>query len=333
MPPSGPLATLPERIRSGDRMALSQAITLVESDRALDRASTIALMAGLAKDADVQALRIGITGIPGVGKSTFIDALGMAMIAQGHRVAVLAIDPSSTRSGGSILGDKTRMPRLSASDQAFIRPTATGGHLGGIAQRTREAIRLCEVAGHDRVLIETVGIGQNELAVDRVADLTVLLTLPGTGDELQGIKRGIMESADLVILNKADRADRVAMRQAEGDLRHAVHLLPRREGREPQVLTCSSTTGEGIGQVLRVLDALDLERRKSGDAATKRSDQAVAHLREALVASLLADLRNDPACISALEEAEADVAAGRIDPEQAAANILDLFRRGGAPPP
>ncbi|MCB0792278.1 MAG: methylmalonyl Co-A mutase-associated GTPase MeaB [Flavobacteriales bacterium] len=325
----GPLAV---RLRSGDRTALSQAITLVESTRAEDRRAARALLAACPPIAP-PGLRIGITGIPGVGKSTFIDALGMALLEHGHRPAVLAVDPSSSRSAGSILGDKTRMQRLAASDQAYIRPTATGGHLGGIARRTREAILLCETAGHDRVIVETVGIGQNELAVDQVADLTVLLTLTGTGDELQAIKRGIMECADLVVVNKTDRADRGTLGMAIADLRQAIGLLPRREGRHAQVLTCSAMEGSGMTEILACIDRLDAERRANGDFDRKRRDQSVTQLRASLAEMVLSDLEEDPVLAEALRHAEENVAHGRIDVDQAAADLLSRFRKAGGPLP
>ncbi|MBK9286189.1 MAG: methylmalonyl Co-A mutase-associated GTPase MeaB [Flavobacteriales bacterium] len=212
-------------LRSGDRAALAQAITLVESTLPIEQVRAEELLERCLPFAQ-DSLRIGITGPPGVGKSTLIDAFGMLLIKQGHRVAVLAVDPSSQQSGGSILGDKTRMERLGAEPAAFIRPTATGGALGGVARRTRESILLCEAAGYDRILIETVGVGQSELEVDRMTDLTVLLMIAGAGDELQGIKRGIMETADVVVLTKVRRGQRRTRQRRLPRPGNAIHLLP-----------------------------------------------------------------------------------------------------------
>ncbi|MFZ1692579.1 MAG: methylmalonyl Co-A mutase-associated GTPase MeaB, partial [Flavobacteriales bacterium] len=217
------LLDLVPMLRQGDRAALGRAITLIESGRQADESAAQELISACLPWSG-NALRLGITGIPGVGKSTLIDALGIWLIGQGHRVAVLAIDPSSARSGGSILGDKTRMERLSQHEAAFIRPSPTSGMLGGVARRTREAIILCEAAGYDRILIETVGAGQNELEVDQLADLNLLLLIAGAGDELQGIKRGIMESADVIAFTKCDGDARTAAEAARRDLRGAIQL-------------------------------------------------------------------------------------------------------------
>lgn len=320
-------------IRSGDRATLGRAITLIESTRVADRGLAIDLIEACA-DPDRRTLRIGITGIPGVGKSTFIDPLGMALIDQGHRVAVLAVDPSSERSGGSILGDKTRMERLSQHPNAFIRPSATGGVLGGVAQRTREAIVLCEAAGYDRVLIETVGTGQNELMVDRMTDLNVLLMMAGAGDELQGIKRGIMESADLVAVNKADGEGLAHAEHAANDLRHAIALLPRRDsGRSAEVLLTSGLSGQGIPALIEHLERIEQEDRASGRLERRRNTQLTLWMHQAAREAVLERLQTDPNVLRASNELERSVSKGSISPLKAAERIADLFRTGDAPLP
>jgi LAO/AO transport system kinase len=272
-------------IRSGSRVALGRAITLVESARPehQERAREV-LGLLLAEPASAEpALRIGITGSPGVGKSTFIDALGSHYVAQGERVAVLAIDPTSARTRGSILGDKTRMERLANAERAFIRPSAAGDSLGGVARKTRETILLVEAAGYSTVLVETVGVGQSETAVHGMTDLFVLLLLPGAGDELQGIKRGIVEMADLLVVNKAD-GDRVALaNQARAHYRQAVHLLSAKpSGWTPRVLTCSSATGDGLSAVAEAIAAFRDHVRANGFFEKNRRDQRRQWLKYAL---------------------------------------------------
>lgn len=258
---------LAEALLAGERRALARAITLTESTRPEHEAQAQQLLAGVAPRA-VQSVRVGLTGVPGVGKSTFIEALGVMLADQGHRVAVLAVDPSSARTGGSIMGDKTRMPRLTTHENAFIRPSPSGGTLGGVARRTRETITLCEAAGYDVILVETVGVGQSETQVAAMTDLFVLLTLPNAGDELQGIKRGIMELADLCVVNKADTNPNAAIR-AQTELRTALTLLtPHDVPWRPQALRASAVTGEGIPEVWQAVQeymrAVDVpaERRK-----------------------------------------------------------------------
>ncbi|WP_052121509.1 methylmalonyl Co-A mutase-associated GTPase MeaB, partial [Inquilinus limosus] len=236
------------RIRDGDRRALARAITLVESRRADHRERAEALLEALAPAAG-GAVRIGISGPPGVGKSTFIESLGLHLTGQGHRVAVLAVDPSSQRSGGSILGDKTRMELLTRDPAAFIRPSPAGSTLGGVARRTRETLLLCEAAGHDVVIVETVGVGQSETAVAQMVDVFLLLLLPGAGDELQGIKRGIVEVADILVVNKADGDRKGAANHAAAEYRHALALLRGTGGWTPPVLQCSALENRGIDAV------------------------------------------------------------------------------------
>lgn len=315
------------------RVALGRAITLVESERAQDRVLADALVERCLPLAG-RTLRVGITGIPGVGKSTLIDALGMALLAQGHRVAVLAVDPSSVRTGGSILGDKTRMERLSNAEGAFIRPTPTGGDLGGVARRTRETMVLCEAAGFDRVLVETVGVGQSELEVDRLTDLTLLLMIAGAGDELQGIKRGIMEAADLVALTKADTDADGRMRTAVNDLRQAIALLPLRpSGRHPEVVLTSAVTGRGIDTLVERLDTLYQADLASGHFTRRRQEQDLHWLDKSTADALLRAFHADERVREALMQLRADVRTGRRSAHAAAEELVRLFRTGGAPRP
>jgi LAO/AO transport system kinase len=315
------------------RVALARAITLVESDRPQDRGLADALVERCLPLAG-RTLRVGITGIPGVGKSTLIDALGMALLAQGHRVAVLAVDPSSVRTGGSILGDKTRMERLSNAEGAFIRPTPTGGDLGGVARRTRETMVLCEAAGFDRVLVETVGVGQSELEVDRMTDLTLLLMIAGAGDELQGIKRGIMEAADLVALTKADTDADGRMRTAVNDLRQAIALLPTRpSGRHPEVVLTSAVNGRGIDTLVEQLDALYRSDLASGHFVRRRQEQDLHWLDKATADALLRAFHADERVREALMRSREDVRTGRRSAHAAAEELVRLFRTGVAPRP
>lgn len=283
---------LAERVIAGDRRALARAITVVESTREADRAAALVLGERAAATGR-QALRIGLTGTPGVGKSTFIEAFGLMLTAQGLRVAVLAVDPTSARSGGSILGDKTRMERLSRDPRAFIRPSPSQTALGGVARRTREVVGLCEGAGFDVVLVETVGVGQSETIVADLTDLFILLMAPGGGDELQGVKRGIMELADLILVNKADGDLRAGAERTRNDYAGALRLMRRRaEDPEgfPKALCVSALTGEGIAGSWADMQALMTWRRAEGHLANRRADQArrwfEAEVREALLATL-----------------------------------------------
>lgn len=332
--PAVPSATeLAALLRSGDRAALGRAITLVESSRAEDQARARALLQACAPPA-TPAQRIGITGIPGVGKSTLIDALGSALVQAGHRVAVLAVDPTSQRSGGSILGDKTRMERLTQLEGAFVRPTAAGGTLGGVARRTRETILLCEAAGYDRILVETVGVGQSEWEVDRMTDLNLLLMIAGAGDELQGIKRGIMESADLVVLTKVEGDQRPRAEAAARDLRNAIHLLPLRpSGEHPPVLLVSALSGEGIPALAAELERRHTQALERGWLHARRHDQARHWMRQAVLDGLRDRLTTDPLVAARYAELEAAVQAGTLSPFEAADGVLALFRTGDAPRP
>jgi len=264
------ITALAADLRAGHRAALARAITLVESRRADHQAAARELVQALLP-ATGKAIRVGITGSPGVGKSTTIDVLGMFLIERGHKVAVLAVDPSSARSGGSILGDKTRMARLSASDQAFIRPSPSSGTLGGVAAKTREAMLLCEAAGFDVILVETVGIGQSETAVCDMTDFFLALMLPGAGDELQGIKKGLVELADMIAINKADGDNIKRANVAAADYRGALHILsPRSEHWHPPVLTYSALTGAGIAELWQKILYHRNAMTASGDFAARR---------------------------------------------------------------
>jgi LAO/AO transport system kinase len=300
-------------VRRGDRRALAKAITLIESSRADHRAQADALLDALLPHTGA-SLRVGISGVPGVGKSTFIEALGLHLIAQGHRVAVVAVDPSSTLSGGSILGDKTRMERLSVNDAAFIRPSPTSGALGGVAEHTREALLLCEAAGFDIVIVETVGVGQSETAVAGMTDFFLLLQLPNAGDELQAIKRGVMELADLVVINKAD-LDAAAATRAQSQITAVPALL------------ASALKGEGIDAVWSAVQAAIERRRASGAFDTRRRAQREAWLWDIVQARLLLDFKHHPAVREALARTLADVNASRMAPTVAARALLNLFER------
>jgi GTPase len=320
------LETLAQRILSGDRRALARAITLIESRRPDHQEQAEGLLE-LLLPATAKAVRLGISGTPGAGKSTFIEALGRHVIAQGHQIAVLAVDPSSRRSGVSIMGDKTRMQRLAQAREAFVRPSPTGGTLGGVARRTREAALACEAAGFDVVVIETVGIGQSEDAVADMVDSFVLLLAPGAGDELQGIKRGVVELADLVVVNKADGELRAAAERAKADYQGALQLLrPPTSAWTPEVLACSALHGDGIEAVWQAVrrhrEALD----DAGELATKRARQIRSWLWAEVQARLVDAWRSDPATAELLTTLEDDADAGRLLPPQAARALIARFR-------
>jgi LAO/AO transport system kinase len=312
-------------LRDGQRAALGRAITLVESTREQDRNSAQELIERCLPYSG-NSLRLGITGIPGVGKSTLIDALGMAMLKAGHRVAVLAVDPSSAHSSGSILGDKTRMERLGTQDAAFIRPSPTSGVLGGVARCTRETIILCEAAGYDHLLIETVGVGQNELEVDRMTDLNLLLMLSGAGDELQGIKRGIMESSDLIALTKAEGDNLTRAEAARRDLRNAVMYLPMRDGvRHPEVLLTSAVQGTGIQDLLAAIEKLRIADSESGRTVVRRKEQGLFWMHHALNTGIQERMLSDARINAALPAMETAVQSGTMSPFKAAQELLALF--------
>ncbi len=314
-----------EAVRAGDRRALGRAITLVESQRDTDRLRAEALLAALLPNR-CDAIRIGVSGVPGVGKSTFIEAFGRHVIDDGHRVAVLAVDPSSPLSGGSILGDKTRMEELGRDANAFIRPSPTGGTLGGVTRRTREAISLCEAAGYDVVIVETVGVGQSETAVKDMTDIFVLLLSPAGGDELQGMKKGIVELADLILVNKADGVLESIALNTVSDFRNAVHLLrPASPHWSVPVDVCSARTGAGIPEAWRHIEAYRRALGDSGEIQARRAMQAQSWLWSELGESLLAILRDHPDVKRLLPALERDVAAGRMVVARAARRLLAAF--------
>ncbi len=320
---TGP-ADLADDVVGGDRRALARAITLVESSRQDHRDDATVLLERLLPHTG-HGVRLGVSGTPGSGKSTLIEALGLHALERGHRVAVLAIDPSSTRSGGSILGDKTRMSDLGRHPDAFIRPTPSSGTLGGVARRTREALLVCEAAGFDLVLVETVGVGQSEVAVADLVDLFVLVASPAGGDELQGIKRGIMELADLIVVNKADGDLADAAGRAAGDLAHAVHLLrPKRPGWVVEVSTCSALTGAGVAELWDAIEGAHAKLVASG-LEDLRARQAVAWMWSEISDELLTRLRAHPAVAGAVPELERAVAAGDLPAAAAARRVLDAF--------
>ncbi len=319
------MTTTAEAVRAGDRRALARAITLVESERADHRAEAVALVDELLASTG-GAVRVGITGQPGAGKSTFIEALGVHLVDAGHRVAVLAVDPSSTRSGGSILGDKTRMEELSRREEAYIRPSPSGRTVGGVARRTREALLLCEAAGFDVVIVETVGSGQSDVAVAELVDVFVLLVPPAGGDELQGIKRGIMELADVVVVTKADGDLVPAANRTAADHRHAVHLL--HGAAPPPVVACSAITGEGVDATWAAVREVHDRRAASGEQAERRSAQARSWLWDEVRETLLDELRTDPGVADLAPVLEAEVTAGTLSPAAAAAQLLEQFRSG-----
>ena len=317
------LRALAAGVLAGDRRALARAIPRVESTRPDHRAEAAALLAAVA-GAGRQALRIGLSGTPGVGKSTFIEAFGMMLIAEGLRVAVLAVDPSSARSGGSILGDKTRMEYLSRESAAFIRPSPSQTHLGGVARRTREAVALCEAAGFDVVLIETVGVGQSETVVAEMADLFVLLLAPAGGDELQGVKRGIMEMADLILVNKADGDLKAAAHRTMADYAGALRLLRKRPQDPPgfpKAVCVSAVTQDGLAAAWADMRGLTAWRRETGHFAGRRAEQARHWFGEEVRQGLLAQLET-PTARARMAELGRAVAEGRLDPTIAAARML-----------
>ena len=318
--------TLRDALVKGERRALSRAITLVESTRADHRQQAGALLASLS-DARGEAIRIGLSGTPGVGKSTFIESLGTRLIDKGRKVAVLAVDPSSTIAGGAILGDKTRMERLVREPNAFIRPSPSGGELGGVARRTREAILLCEAAGFDTVLVETVGVGQSETTVAQMTDMFLLLLAPAGGDELQGVKRGVMEIADIVVINKADGDLKTAAERTRADYASALRLFRPREGEAqgyPMALTASALEEQGLEAVWEALMALYTARRSSGLHEHRRQVQALQWMDAAIEAQLLTAFR-DSADLGALR---AEVASGILTPDAAAERAVRTFLHG-----
>jgi LAO/AO transport system kinase len=317
---------LAKAIRAGDRTTLSRAITLVESKRADHRQAAAALTQKLLPFTG-KAVRVGTTGAPGVGKSTLIDALGSMLTSQGRRVAVLAVDPSSRRTGGSILADKTRMARLANDASAFIRPSPSAGTLGGVAAKTRETMLLCEAAGYDVVLVETVGVGQSELAVADMTDFFLVLVLPGAGDELQALKKGVVELADMIAVNKADGDNLARARVAAAEYGAALHILTQASPNwSPPVVTCSARSGDGIEDLWsKILDHRE-KLTTSGELAARRGAQQVKWMWTMLEERLFSPLRSDRTVKSALARIEADVAAGLTAPAAAVEEIAAILK-------
>jgi LAO/AO transport system kinase len=313
-------------ISRGDRAILSQAITLIESTKGeyrelgQDVLNRVLPLTG-------KSVRIGITGVPGVGKSTFIEAMGRHIIQKGKRLAVLAIDPSSSRSKGSILGDKTRMQWLSTQENAFIRPSPTSGTLGGVAQKTRETMLLCEAAGYDTIFIETVGVGQSETTVHSMVDFFLLLMLAGAGDELQGIKRGIMEMADLIAINKAEGENLKAAKRAQKEYQNALSLFPPSpSGWEPGVLTCSAVNRTGIEEIWKCIEEYIPHTRENDYFSQRRKEQAAFWMHESIHRQLKDQFYSHPDIQEKIQALETEVKAGRLSPFNAASQLMDLFR-------
>ncbi|HEX6015214.1 MAG TPA: methylmalonyl Co-A mutase-associated GTPase MeaB [Geminicoccaceae bacterium] len=312
-------------VRAGDRTVLSRAITLVESAKPEHRVQAQAVLMGLLPNTG-KAQRVGVTGVPGVGKSTFVDALGTLLTGRRRKVAVLAVDPSSARTGGSILGDKTQMARLAADPSAYVRPSPAGGTLGGVARMTRETMLLCEAAGFDVVLVETVGIGQSETVVAGMVDFFLALMLPGAGDELQGIKKGLLEVADLIAVNKADGDNLLRARQAVQHYRNALRIIESESPSwRPPVLAVSALTGAGLAGLWAEVGRHRERLEASGELAAKRRGQQVAWMWSMLEDRLLRALREQPRLRALLPELERAVAEGRLTPALAAERVLETF--------
>ena len=334
----------PEQLQEGilhgnaavQRRAMAKAITLLESTRSDHRTLADGLLTALLPYTG-KALRLGISGVPGVGKSTFIETLGMQLTAQGHRVAVLAIDPSSTVSGGSILGDKTRMEHLSVNPNAYIRPSPSSGTLGGVAEKTREAMLVCEAAGYDVVIVETVGVGQSEIAVHGMTDMYCVLQLPNAGDDLQAIKKGVMERADLVVINKAD-IDPHAATRAEAQITSSLRLLGMHGNPEnashneqlwqPKVLQMSALKGEGVERFWHMVQRFQMLQTRNGRLKQRREQQSLAWMWERIDAGLKQAFKQHPKVQALLPDIQADVVAGRLPASTAARQLLNAQMDG-----
>jgi LAO/AO transport system kinase len=326
------LAALTDAVLAGERGAVARAITLVESTRPDHREAAGELLSRLAAYTG-KAVRVGITGVPGAGKSTFINAMGTRLVARGEKVAVVAVDPSSRRTGGSILGDRTRMADLTASDAAFVRPSPSGRHLGGVARATRESMLVLEAAGHGVVIVETVGVGQNEIAVSEMVDTFLLLTLARSGDQLQGIKRGILELADVIAVNKADGDGAGPARVAARELAGAMRLMMPGDVRRPPVLTCSAHTGDGLDEVWEAVLAHRAWLEEHHSLATRRAQQQEDWMWAMVDAHLHDAVRHSPSVRELRDALAADVREGRVSAVDGTARILDAFsgdlRRAG----
>ncbi len=316
-------------IKSSNRVILSQAITLIESALTFDRDLSESLL-GKILPSTGNSLRIGITGVPGVGKSTFIESFGLHLCEMGHKVAILAVDPSSQKTRGSILGDKTRMEELSHHKNAFIRPSPTGRSLGGVANKTRETILLCEAAGFDIILIETVGVGQSEVTVKSMVDFFLLLMLAGAGDELQGIKKGIMEMADSIVINKADGDNIKASKQAKTEYQNALHLFPASEsGWYPKVMTCSAQENLGLNDVWDTINDFSTKMKETGFFSEQRKRQSIDWMHATIQNHLVSDFFEKYRVKSMLPLLEEKVSSGELTPQNAAHQLLS-FRENSA---
>ncbi len=314
-----------EAIRKGDRVRLSQAITLVESTQEAHLAKAQQIIDACLPFSG-SSIRLGITGTPGVGKSTFIEAFGKFLIEKQRKPAILAIDPSSQLTKGSILGDKTRMSSLAMEEHAFIRPSPAGTSLGGVARKTRETIILCEAAGYNSIIVETVGVGQSEVAVHSMVDFFLLLLLPGAGDELQGIKRGVVEMADLLAVNKADGSRLALAKQARQAYRNALHLFPMKKNRwQPKVVTCSAIEQSGIAEIWRIICKFEEQMKQTGFFEDQRSAQARYWFEESIQQQLKRLFEQHPAVKMRMKELEAAVVQGTTSPFRAAEELIKLF--------
>ena len=314
-----------EQILQGNRRAIAKAITLLESTRPESFEQGQELLESLLPHAG-KALRIGITGVPGVGKSTFIEAIGLFLIKLGHRVAVLAVDPSSQLTGGSIMGDKTRMNELAQHPHAFIRPSPSSGILGGVARKTRETMLICEAAGYDVVIVETVGVGQSETMVASMVDLFLLLMLPNAGDELQGIKKGVLELADLVVVNKSDGEQETLAKTAQSEYRKALHLLPSSKNSwTPQILRCSALEKRGIDKIWDSVKSFREALQNSGEWEKQRRSQTGKWMWSLVEEGLLTNFRNHPNLQKQIPELEKEVESGNMLPTTAARKLLDSW--------
>jgi LAO/AO transport system kinase len=315
-------------VRAGDRRAVAKTITLLESTRLEDALLAQQLLEALVPHSG-RALRVGITGPPGVGKSTLIEALGLHLVGLGHRVAVLAVDPSSPLSGGSILGDKTRMERLAQCEAAFIRPSPSGGSLGGVAHRTREGMLVCEAAGYDVVIVETVGVGQSEIGVHAMVDFFAVLLQPGAGDQLQGMKRGVLELADALVVTKADGDQRSLAERTRSEHAQALELLrPPTHAWTPRVIAASALTGEGVSELWALILAQREALEASGELQSRRQHQARDWMWSLVREGLDRDFRAHPAVAGLLPALERDVEAQRTTPAAAARSLLEAFEKG-----